>query len=87
MYALYEQDKALAALRRFKERRGKEYAITDIGLFGSVVRDEAVEASDVDVVYKTDRPNLFQRLDNEATPHAALKKGRTAQDGPFSTSC
>lgn len=54
------RDQALAALRRFKDRRGKEYAITDIGLFGSVARDEAVEASDVDIVYKTDRPNLFR---------------------------
>jgi uncharacterized protein len=52
--------KALAALRRFKDRRGKEYAITDIGLFGSVARDEAVAAPEVDIVYKRDRPNLFR---------------------------
>lgn len=54
------KDEALAALRRFKERRSEEYSLTGIGLFGSVARDEAMESSDVDIVYKTDKPNLFR---------------------------
>lgn len=29
-------------------------------MFGSVARDEAVDGSDVDIVYKTDRPNLIR---------------------------
>ena len=35
------------------------YGVTKIGIFGSVARDDASEASDVDIVYEMSRPNLF----------------------------
>ena len=54
------RENALAALRRFKKERGKEFDIVALGLFGSVARDEAGERSDVDIVFRTDSPNLFR---------------------------
>lgn len=54
------RDDALAALRRFKEQHGKEYGIVALGIFGSVARDTAGESSDVDIVFKSDTPNLFR---------------------------
>ena len=54
------RDEALAILKRFKERHGAEYGLTAIGLFGSLARDAATEDSDIDVVFQTERPNLFR---------------------------
>ena len=50
----------LAALHEFKRERGKEYGISQIGVFGSFARDEARDDSDVDVVFETNDPNLFR---------------------------
>ncbi len=36
------------------------YGITSLGVFGSVARDDAIEESDVDIVFETDKPNLFR---------------------------
>lgn len=46
-------------LRDYKRERGARYGIVDIGVFGSVARDEAGEASDVDVVVRILKPDLF----------------------------
>lgn len=50
----------LAALKEFKERRGAEFHLTALGVFGSFARGDATADSDVDVVYETDDPNLFR---------------------------
>lgn len=55
-----QPDEVLAILRRFKNSRGESYGITRIGVFGSVARGEPGPDSDIDVVYETDRPNLFR---------------------------
>ena len=35
------------------------YGVTRLGIFGSIARDEAAEASDVDVVVEMTKPDLF----------------------------
>ena len=54
-----KRDEVLAILREFKRDRAEEYGILEIGVFGSVARDEAGEDSDVDICIKTRTPNPF----------------------------
>lgn len=49
----------LQILRSYKEEVGARYGITALGVFGSVARGQAAEGSDVDVVIRTDAPNLL----------------------------
>ncbi len=49
----------LHTLARFRDLKKDEFGIVRIGVFGSVARDEISDASDVDVVVKLDRPDLF----------------------------
>jgi hypothetical protein len=58
--AVQSREDVLAALKEFKERRGAEFHLTALGVFGSFARGEATADSDVDVVYETDDPNLFR---------------------------
>ncbi len=46
-------------LRRFKNRFNQEYGITDLGIFGSTARFENQESSDIDIVVKMIKPDLF----------------------------
>lgn len=46
-------------LRAFKEQHGEQYHLRALGYFGSYARQEATPDSDVDVVFQTDRPDLF----------------------------
>ncbi len=48
-----------ALLKSFKEQYGQEYQLRALGYFGSYARNEATPDSDVDVVFQTDRPDLF----------------------------
>ena len=54
-----KRDDVLAILLEFKRDRAEEYGILEIGVFGSVARDEAREDSDVDICIKTRTPNPF----------------------------
>jgi hypothetical protein len=49
----------LAVLRKFKRDSAEKYGILEIGIFGSMARDEAGEDSDVDICIKTKTPNPF----------------------------
>ena len=49
----------LARLAEFRRVRGQEFCLDSLGLFGSVARGEAGPHSDVDVVFRTARPNLL----------------------------
>ena len=55
-----KKDEVLAILSQFKKEYAQEYHLLKIGIFGSVARDEANENSDVDIVFETDKPNLFR---------------------------
>jgi hypothetical protein len=46
-------------LREFKEQQGGSLQLTALGYFGSYARGEASPSSDVDIVFKTDYPNLL----------------------------
>ncbi len=49
----------LEVLNRYKSTFLKKYGVTAIGIFGSVARDEAGEDSDIDIVVKMNKPDLF----------------------------
>jgi len=57
---IIKKDRILAILKNFKENHAKEYGIVEIGIFGSIARNEEKEDSDIDIVFKTDIPNLFR---------------------------
>jgi len=49
-------------LKDFKEKYAHEYGILLIGIFGSTARDEAKKGSDVDVVVKIKKQDLFSLI-------------------------
>jgi len=53
------RDDVLRVLARFRDLRQDEFGIIRIGVFGSVAREENIEASDVDVVVELGRPDLL----------------------------
>ncbi len=60
MAARTSTDDIFRLLARFKEQRGSEYDLKSLGVFGSVARGDARADSDIDVVFETDRPNLYR---------------------------
>jgi uncharacterized protein len=46
-------------LREYKQAFAEKYGILEIGVFGSVARDEATSESDVDICIKTRTPDAF----------------------------
>lgn len=54
-----ERDTILAVLRDIKQNFADKYGILEIGIFGSIARDEGREDSDVDVCIKTKTLNPF----------------------------
>ncbi|MEW6262331.1 MAG: nucleotidyltransferase family protein [Thermodesulfobacteriota bacterium] len=52
-----------------RERRGelaRDYGVAEIGVFGSCVREEAAEASDIDILVEFNRPiGFFKFLELE----------------------
>jgi uncharacterized protein len=54
-----KRDDILAILREFKRDYSEKYGILEIGVFGSIARDDAWEDSDVDICIKTITPNPF----------------------------
>lgn len=53
------QEKLQQLLREFKQQRGAEFDLQALGYFGSYARCEARPDSDIDIVFETNRPNLF----------------------------
>lgn len=54
-----KRDEVLAVLRQVKREYALQYGILEIGVFGSVGRDETRADSDVDICIKTQTPNPF----------------------------
>ena len=52
-------DYILNLLAQYKQNYLDKYGIENIGIFGSVARDEATESSDVDICIKTKTPDMF----------------------------
>ncbi len=53
------QKEIINILRDYKQKNAEQYGILAIGVFGSVARDELAENSDVDVVVRIAKPDLF----------------------------
>jgi uncharacterized protein len=49
----------LKILAQHQDELAKRYGVTRLGIFGSVARGEATEASDVDIVIEMEKPDLF----------------------------
>ena len=45
-------NECIQLLRKFKDLRGTEYGIVNIGIFGSVARGEQTDKSDIDIFYE-----------------------------------
>ena len=63
----------LKMLRAFKENCAEQYGIISLGLFGSAARDESQADSDVDIVIKLKKQDMFNiigiKQDLEETLH------------------
>ena len=53
------REEILKILKAFKEECAGRYGILTLGVFGSVARDDVKEASDVDVVLRTETPDPY----------------------------
>jgi len=53
------RDSLLAILKNFKRDHAEKYGILEIGVFGSMARDEGGEDRDVDIFVRTKTPNPF----------------------------
>jgi predicted nucleotidyltransferase len=53
------RNEIISILKEYKKHTAEQYGIQELGIFGSVARDEVREDSDVDVVVKFDTPNLI----------------------------
>ena len=54
-----KRDEVLQILAEFQERRQGKFGIVRLGVFGSIARDRATEASDVDVVVELEKADLL----------------------------
>ncbi len=52
----------LKILSAFKEKCAEQYGIISLGLFGSAARDESQDDSDVDIVIKLKKQDLFNMI-------------------------
>ena len=50
---------AIQKLKEFKEKNADKYAIEQIGIFGSLARDEARDDSDIDICFKSKVADMF----------------------------
>lgn len=60
-----QRETVLRLLNAHKHELSTKYGVTRLGIFGSVARDQATEASDVDVVVQMP-PDLFQMVHMKA---------------------
>lgn len=67
-----ERSQVLDILRKMKPVLQERYGVTNLGIFGSVARDEATERSDVDVVFEIEQPNLFTSVNIKEDLEAEL---------------
>ena len=83
-----DREEILKELRDFKAERAEEFGITEIGVFGSVSRDDMNEDSDLDVFVTTRTPNPFplvhakQELENRIRRRVDIVRLRDSMN-PF----
>ena len=69
-----KREDLLSILREFKRDYAEKYGILEIGVFGSMARDEAREDSDVDICIKTKTPNPFALVHIKADIEQMVRK-------------
>ncbi|MBF0293328.1 MAG: nucleotidyltransferase domain-containing protein [Nitrospinae bacterium] len=78
----------LVILRDYKQNNAEKYGILEIGVFGSIARDEARDDSDVDICVKTKTPDAFalvhikEEIENLVGKHVDIIRVRE-QMNPF----
>ena len=55
------RDEVLNVLRAHKETLAERFGVVDLALFGSIVRDQATDDSDVDILVRFDSPATSKR--------------------------
>ena len=71
MATVGSKDEALALLRTLKPDLAEQFMVSQIGIFGSVARDEAHQDSDIDVVVHM-QPDMLKRVRLKAELEKAL---------------
>ena len=56
---MINRDEILDILKNYKNKNFNKYDILELGLFGSVARNQASLDSDVDICIKTKTPDMF----------------------------
>lgn len=56
---MINRDEILNILKNYKNNNLKKYDILELGLFGSIARNQASSNSDVDICIKTKTPDMF----------------------------
>ena len=56
---MLNRNKVIEVLKQFRKKHASQYGISEIGVFGSIARDDRREQSDVDIVVKLNRQDLF----------------------------
>ena len=56
---MISRDETLNILKNYKNNNIKKYEILELGLFGSLARNQAYSDSDVDICIKTKTPDMF----------------------------
>ena len=56
------RNKTIALLKQFRQKSASQYGIIKIGIFCSIARGDIREDSDVDVVVKLDKQDLFNLI-------------------------
>ena len=54
-----DRSKILKLLKHYKQKKGKDYGIKRIGIFGSYAKGIGGSESDIDVVIELEKPDLF----------------------------
>ena len=52
----------LQVLRKYKEKEGRRYGISRIGVFGSYAKGKATGRSDIDIVIELETPDIFKMV-------------------------
>ena len=55
------RDEVLKVLKTHKATLAQRFGVTDLALFGSIVRDQATDDSDMDILVKFDSPATSKR--------------------------
>ncbi|WP_457747360.1 nucleotidyltransferase family protein [Sulfurimonas sp.] len=56
---MINRDEILNILKNYKNNNLNKYGILELGLFGSIARNQASSSSDVDICIKTKTPDIF----------------------------